>query len=137
MKKALIIDKNGAFCIKSAPKDLKCSWIAEQIECQWIEIVRPKNLPKGLVMIVDEEGHLKPNIINIIGSHLYGAEEHGETIVGDIMILREVFGDEGPELAPLCEEEAYELFCDLSSPIKYLDWYEKIEAAVDAARKER
>ena len=126
MEKVLIVDVNGATCVKDAPNVLTCAWIADNIGCDWVEIVRPKNLPRGIVMIVDEEGLMKENFINVAGSHLYGTEEHGEVIVGDIMIVREVFGPEGPELAGLLPETAKKLSEDLGDPLRRMDWEDAI-----------
>ena len=72
----------------------------EQVD-GWIEIVRPRFLysitmmPTTACMIIDEEGIRKHKPINRIGTELYGAC----SIVGDILILDEVSGEEGPELA--------------------------------------
>ena len=64
----------------------------------FIEIVRPRRLKSPYVMIVDEEGLLKECHENLVGSVLYGASEHGYPIFGDIVIMREDFGPEGPDL---------------------------------------
>lgn len=57
----------------------------------YIEVVHPKYLPEGLCMVVDDEGRLKGSAINNIASVLYGTPEHGQTIVGNAVILREGF----------------------------------------------
>ena len=126
MKKVLIVDVNGATCIKDAPKDLTCAWMAENIGCEWVEIVRPKKLPRGLVMIVDEEGLLKPNFLNVAGSYLYGTPEHGEAIAGDIMIVAETLGPEGPELDGMAPEAAEHWRDTLGDPLRLMDWEEAI-----------
>jgi hypothetical protein len=85
--------------------------IASELGFEWCEIVRPRHrLPKGFVMIVDEEGLLKPNELNHVCSWFYESEKHGNPIVGNVMVLKEVMGDEGPELAGLDEDEINAVF---------------------------
>lgn len=59
----------------------------------YIEVVHPKYLPEGLCMVVDDEGLMKGSAINSAASVLYGTPEHGQPIVGNIVILREGFVD--------------------------------------------
>lgn len=65
-----------------------------------IEIVRFRNRPDlffeaanktvritdSTLMVVDEEGRLKNKPLNPVGCVLYGTQEHGEPIVGDIVL---------------------------------------------------
>lgn len=82
------------------------SKIAKELGFEWCEIVRPYGLKRRFVMLVDEEGLCKGNPVpNIVGSFWYG-----ETIVGNIMVLKEVMGPEGPELSGLTDEECEEVF---------------------------
>ena len=81
------------------------------IGCEWIGTVYPRGLKAPYLMIVDEEGLLKANLMNPIGSVLYGAHEHGNLIVGDAVIAKTVFDDYGEcDLAWLTDEEAKEAF---------------------------
>ena len=75
----------------------------------FIEIVRPRLLPRDWVMIVDDEGKLKDYEINALGTILYHSP--WDTINGDIVLVREdmVPDEEGfmvPDLVGLTEEEA-------------------------------
>ena len=99
---------NGQACLRivDVPEGFECSDLAKIIGCDWIEIVRPQRLKDGLVMIVDEEGKLKGKAVNEIGSYYYGADLHGDPIVGDCLILMEQMGDDGPELATMTDDEA-------------------------------
>jgi len=49
----------------------------------------PPELPisRNTIMIVDEEGRLKNRPMNAIGSLLYGTLQHGQPIVGDIILV--------------------------------------------------
>lgn len=75
----------------------------------YIEIVRPRLLPRDWVMVVDDEGKLKDYEINALGTILYHSP--WDTINGDIVLVREdmVPDDEGfmvPDLVSLTDEEA-------------------------------
>ena len=56
----------------------------------YIEISRPSGLPHPFVMIVDDEGKLKGKAVNKMGSLIYGYAEHGKSIVGDAVIIKEI-----------------------------------------------
>lgn len=75
----------------------------------YIEIVRPKGLNNSFCMIVDEEGLIKQKPINEIGSVLYETQKHGQPIVGDVVIVKEIDTDEGRELNGLSESEINEV----------------------------
>lgn len=63
----------------------------EAIGCDWIELVEAESLAKdGLLMLIDEEGKLKPGgaLINATASALYGTEQHGDPIMGNAVIVR-------------------------------------------------
>ena len=80
--------------------------LRETVGCEWIEIVHPVGLTEPYLMVVDEEGLLKDRpALNVIASYLYGTHEHGQPIVGNAVIIKEVETDEGAELAWLTEEE--------------------------------
>lgn len=85
------------------PEDHDYKWYSKQIGCEWIEIVRPVGY--NYVLIVDEEGRLKPNRINPIASMMYGTPKHGEPIVGTCLLMKEGIVDGEPDLVGLTEEE--------------------------------
>ncbi|MCU7521946.1 MAG: DUF3846 domain-containing protein [Ignavibacteria bacterium] len=68
----------------------------------WIEIVRPRDLPEGLVMVVDEEGLIKNKPVNLLGSLFYG---HYAPIVGDIVLIREGMTNEGMDFMSLTDAQ--------------------------------
>ena len=71
----------------------------------WIEIVRPGGLKIPYVMVVNEEGLIKELPINIAGSILYGTPAHGSPIVGNIVIMKEGWTEDGKDLIGLSDEE--------------------------------
>lgn len=75
----------------------------------FIEIVRPKLLPRDWVMVVDDEGKLKDYPINLLGTILYNSP--WDTINGDLFLCREdmVPDEDGfmvPDLVGLTDEQA-------------------------------
>lgn len=78
------------------------------IGCDWIELVEAEPLAKdGLLMMIDEEGKLKPGgaLINATASALYGTERHGDPIMGNAVIVRST----GENLELLTSGEAEQL----------------------------
>lgn len=71
----------------------------------YIEIVHPRGLPDPFVMIVNEEGLLMGLRINRTGCALYGTKEHGQPIVGDIVIMKEGWRDGEPDIVGLEGED--------------------------------
>ena len=66
-------------------------------------------------MLIDEEGKLKkgPVSINCLASDLYGADRHGDAIVGNVMVVRA----EAERLTLLTREEANKLSTTLETKI--------------------
>lgn len=89
-----------------------------------VEIVRPKSLPIGYVMVVDEEGALKDNKINFVGSFLYGLLDNSECLIfGDIVIMKEGYTEEGPDFVDMSLNEIYTL-CKTNPVLKKLELYD-------------
>ena len=84
----------------------KMEALYKAIGCEYVEIVRCKNLPEGYRLVIDEEGKLKGSTLNVLGSYLYGTPEHGDTIVGNAVIMKETEGPEGADLEWLTKDEA-------------------------------
>lgn len=75
------------------------------IGCDWIELVETDTLAQnGYLMLIDEEGKLKkgPVSINCLASDMYGADCHGDAIVGNAMVVRA----EDEQLTLLTKDEA-------------------------------
>jgi len=62
-------------------------------------------LEKPFCMIVDDAGLQRNLRKNEFGSKLYGTEHHGNPIVGDIFIVKQVWGYDGYDLAGLTDNE--------------------------------
>lgn len=56
-----------------------------------IEVVHPRRMERPLCFVCNDEGLRLGLPINAVGSHLYGTDQHGHPIVGDIAIMREGF----------------------------------------------
>lgn len=81
----------------------------------YIEVVRPKYLPEGFCMVVDDEGRLKGSAVNNIASVLYGTPEHGQPIVGNAVILREGFVNGERDFVDLNDDDEAGLIVLLAS----------------------
>ena len=90
----------------------------KQIGCRMIEIVQPVGLPEDYCMIVDEEGLLKePVVLSPIASVLYGVKEHGNPIVGNVLIAKNVFEPDGIDTAPLSKADVKRLIEHINGEI--------------------
>lgn len=70
---------------------------------------RPTKVPGQCVsMLIDEEGLLKPNVPNLIGSYLYKTDEHNIPIMGNILFVGEEWGGDGIDFCGI-EEETFKL----------------------------
>lgn len=56
----------------------------------------PTKVPGQCVsMLIDEEGKLKENVPNLIGSYLYETDKHGCPILGNVLFVGEEWGGDG------------------------------------------
>ncbi len=70
---------------------------------------RPSHIPGQCVsMLIDEEGRLKKNVQNLIGSYLYRTEQHGCPIMGNILFVGEKYSRDGIEFCGI-EDSVFEL----------------------------
>lgn len=69
----------------------------------------PSKIPGQCVsMLIDEEGRLKENVPNLIGSYLYRSEQHGCPIMGNILFVGEEWGGDGIDFCGI-EDSVFEL----------------------------
>jgi len=58
-------------------------------------------------MLIDEEGLLKENEPNLIGSYLYETDRHGHSIMGNILFVGEEWGSDGIDFCGI-EDSVFE-----------------------------
>ena len=71
----------------------------------YIEHVHPMRLARPLFMNVNEEGRLLDLPLNHIGSFLYRTAQHGEPIVGNIVVMKDGYRNGEPDIAGLDDSE--------------------------------
>lgn len=70
---------------------------------------RPTKIPGQCVsMLIDEEGLLKENEQNLIGSYLYKTDKHGYPIMGNVLFVGEEWGGDGIDFCGI-EDETFKL----------------------------
>ena len=72
----------------------------------WYEHVHPMGLKRPYSMMVNEEGLLLNLPMNLLGSILYGTKFHGQTIVGNIVFVKDGYYDGEPDVVGMDAEEA-------------------------------
>ena len=86
----------------------------------YIEHVKPARLRHPYCMIVNEEGRLLDLPLNYVGSYFYGTDQHGEPIVGNIVIMKDGYRGGEPDIVGLTEIEAEQIkdvIIDLIEPL--------------------
>lgn len=82
-------------------------WLGEQIGTDIIQTVHARGLKRPYLILCDEEGLFRGRpTINFLGSWLYQTQKHGEPIVGDVMIVKEVSTPEGMDIGGMSASEA-------------------------------
>lgn len=90
--------------------EYKFEAFAAAIGCEWIDIVHAANLPEGYCLVVDDEGLLKGQpVVNLIASYLYGTQEHGQPLCGDVLIAKDEYTPDGLETVGLEEADFYKV----------------------------
>ena len=107
MKKAIVCRVSGLVETVDLAADRDWRWYAKQIGANFVESVHPRGLKEPYMFLCDEEGLFKNRpVVNFLGSWLYQTQDHGEPIVGDIMIVKEVSTPEGRDFDGLEAGEA-------------------------------
>lgn len=86
----------------------------------YIEHVKPARLRHPYCMIVNEEGRLLYLPLNYVGSYFYGTDQHGEPIVGNIVIMKDGYRGGEPDIVGLNDVEAEQIkdvIIDLIEPL--------------------
>lgn len=86
------------------------------IDCETVQLVpiMEDRLPKGYDALCDQEIFGKTVCINPLASWIYGADDHGAGIMGNVVILKTVETEEGEDLAFMTEEEATDIADELN-----------------------
>ena len=119
--KAIKITSNKEISIIDVPRKGRALLDTLQAEVGgWIELVHPRTFRndeylQGKVMVVDEDGICKRKKPNRIGTDLYG---NYSTIVGDVLILKDILTEECMDIGGLTEDEANQLFAYLTFKYK-------------------
>lgn len=90
----------------------------------FMELVRPKIFADKIVLLADDEGLLKGKHFNQFASALYGYFQHGNPIVGDVLVVGIRWGNDGEEFRSLSSEEM-EFYCRIfkSFTLEEIDKY--------------
>lgn len=86
----------------------------------YIEHVKPARLRHPYCMIVNEEGRLLDLPLNYVGSYFYGTDQHGEPIIGNIVIMKDGYRGGEPDIVGLNDVEAEQIkdvIIDLIEPL--------------------
>lgn len=86
----------------------------------YIEHVKHARLRHPYCMIVNEEGRLLDLPLNYVGSYFYGTDQHGEPIVGNIVIMKDGYRGGEPDIVGLNDVEAEQIkdvIIDLIEPL--------------------
>lgn len=107
MKYAVKLKVNGTADIIEVPDKREWTWYPQQIGCEYFENVYPRGLEEPYMMIVDEQGLWKEKpVVNFFASWLYETHKHGSPIVGDVLIMKQIMEEDGPEIGGMEKSEA-------------------------------
>lgn len=88
------------------------------IECTFPDPARMSN--GRYYMIVNEDGLLKGLPVNLYGCYLYGTDQHGNPIVGNVVIMKPGFRDGVPDIVGLTDVEAFTICRNARTALEHL-----------------
>lgn len=107
MQKGIVITVDDAVSVRDFSE--RTATLYEGLEAViggYVEIVRPKGLPYPYCMVVNETSCLLPHPKpNLYGCHWYGTAEHGDPIMGTVVLLKESGAGEDRALTGLTEDD--------------------------------
>ena len=131
MQKTLLIEakrnEEGAPIIKVLDYDTKgdnLSFFYKHLECDCIDIVRAYAISenpalKDICLVVDDEGLFKEKpTVNTLASLLYGVLEHGQPIVGNVLVCKDFHTPDGTETVGLTDGDIIALDLVLRKLVK-------------------
>ena len=86
-----------------------------------IERVHPMRLARPLCMIVNKDGRILGLPVNYIGSFFYGTDQHGEPIVGNIVIMKDGYRNGEPDIVGLDDSEVEQVKNTISTLISMMN----------------
>ena len=128
--KGVVFTTDGKMFVKEFTQPLYKS-VSDVVE-GWIEVVHPRGLEDPFCFICNEEGLLRDLPLNAMGSLWYGTLQHGQPIVGNIVVMKEVWTDEGYDLMGLEDDEIHRIKAMASD----LSWGRIKDADVQEAENE-
>ncbi len=87
----------------------------------YIEHVKPARLRHPYCMIVNEEGRLLDLPLNHIGSFFYGTDQHGEPIVGNIVVMKDGYRNGELDIVGLDDSEVEQVKYTISTLISMMN----------------
>lgn len=112
------IRANGMADIVDFPENDKLDWYYKMIGCDCIDIVTPygvdniakmydlKSIIGKFCLIVDDEGLLKENPeVNPIASLMYGIDDHGQALFGNVLVGVNKPTEDGIETVGMTDNE--------------------------------
>lgn len=94
----VFMEKDPTVRIQKVSADTDFLLFSQQTVRGYIECVYPRNLERPYVMLVNDCGLLMGQGVNPVGCWLYGTYDHGELIVGPVVICKQVMTDDGPDI---------------------------------------
>lgn len=73
---------------------------------------------EAVAMLVDEEGGLKENSLNIVASFLYESDRHGHPIMGNVLLVGKKWEGSGVSFCGIADKEFADLYSKLDSLVK-------------------
>lgn len=119
--KAILVTPSGSVTIEELGEPLH--QYTRPILGGLIEVVHPARLKPPFVMLVNETGIMQDLDLNTVGSWLYGTDQHGAPIVGNILIMKEAVVNKLGEhdivgLSPEETKAAYTVMLDLAEQLQ-------------------
>lgn len=107
-KLAILLKETGEIEVINVPTENKgLQFYYQNINCDLITIVNAMYLGKKYSLVADDEGLLKAEPkVNMLASILYGYLQHGQYLVGNVLVMKDEFTDEGLDTVGLDKAEA-------------------------------
>lgn len=106
-KLAILLKETGEIEVIDVPEDKGLQFYYQNINCELITIVNAMYLGEKYSLVADDEGLLQAEPkVNMLASILYGYLKHGQYLVGNVLVMKDEFNDEGLDTVGLDKAEA-------------------------------